>query len=262
MSNVYVATMSALAFFITMGGAWATGQSMIDRPIVSAALAGLLLGDLRTGILIGGSLETVFMGAVIIDGASTAEPCSAAIMAVAFSIQGGLTLEEAVTFAVPVGLVMNNVNRPLMMTGYFWTPYFEKAIRSGDTKSMPIIIGTRWFASYALKALVVFGCVVIGAEAVQALIDKIPTWLMNGFNATNGMISAVGMAVLMKMLINAENIGWFFVGFILNKYLGLQAIPIAIIAVTIAAAIGMLDNRINDVKNLGAGADEEEEFFQ
>ena len=80
------------------------------------------------------------------------------------------------------------------------------------------------------------------------------------------MLAAVGMAVLMRMLVNKENIGWLFIGFLLNKYFGLPAVPIAIIAVVVALAIGFIEKKIFDVRQLltsgsAAAIDEEEVFF-
>ena len=73
------------------------------------------------------------------------------------------------------------------------------------------------------------------------------------------------MAVLMKMLVSTENIGWLFVGFVLAKYLNLPAIVIAIIAVVIAITIGLTDKKIHDLKQMMTGTTiartEEEEFF-
>lgn len=73
------------------------------------------------------------------------------------------------------------------------------------------------------------------------------------------------MAVLMKMLVSTENIGWLFVGFVLAKYLNLPAIVIAIIAVVIAMTIGLTDKKIHDLKQMMTGTTitrtEEEEFF-
>ena len=37
---------------------------MLNRPIVIGPLVGLFLGDLHTGVIIGASLEAVFMGVV------------------------------------------------------------------------------------------------------------------------------------------------------------------------------------------------------
>ena len=58
----------ALAVFICVGGAELIGFTMLNRPIVIGPLVGLLLGDLHTGVIIGASLEAVFMGVVNICG--------------------------------------------------------------------------------------------------------------------------------------------------------------------------------------------------
>lgn len=64
----------ALAVFICVGGAELVGFTMLNRPIVIGSLVGLFLGDIHTGVIIGASLEAVFMGVVNIGGASAAEP--------------------------------------------------------------------------------------------------------------------------------------------------------------------------------------------
>ena len=64
----------ALAVFVCVGGAELAGFTMLNRPIVIGPLVGLFLGDLHTGIIVGASLEAVFMGVVNIGGASAAEP--------------------------------------------------------------------------------------------------------------------------------------------------------------------------------------------
>ena len=55
----------ALAVFICVGGAELIGFTMLNRPIVIGPLVGLFLGDVKTGVMIGASLEAVFMGVVI-----------------------------------------------------------------------------------------------------------------------------------------------------------------------------------------------------
>ena len=59
----------ALAVFICVGGAELIGFTMLNRPIVIGPLVGLFLGDLHTGVVVGASLEAVFMGVVNIGGA-------------------------------------------------------------------------------------------------------------------------------------------------------------------------------------------------
>ena len=79
----------ALAVFVGVAGHELLGMAMLSRPIVVAPLAGLLLGDVQTGLIVGASLESIFMGVVNIGISSTAEPALAAGLATAFAINLG-----------------------------------------------------------------------------------------------------------------------------------------------------------------------------
>lgn len=79
----------ALAVFVGVAGHELFGMAMLSRPIVVAPLAGLLLGDVQTGLIVGASLESIFMGVVNIGISSTAEPALAAGLATAFAINLG-----------------------------------------------------------------------------------------------------------------------------------------------------------------------------
>ena len=94
----------ALAVFICVGGAELVGFTMLNRPIVIGPLVGLFLGDLHTGVIIGASLEAVFMGVVNIGGASAAEPGIATAVGTAFAIMLGKGSEVALTLALPIGI--------------------------------------------------------------------------------------------------------------------------------------------------------------
>ena len=61
----------ALAVFVGVAGHELLGMAMLSRPIVVAPLAGLLLGDVQTGLIVGASLESIFMGVVNIGISST-----------------------------------------------------------------------------------------------------------------------------------------------------------------------------------------------
>ena len=43
---------------------WALGTCLASRPIVTGVLIGLVMGDLQTGIIVGATLEMVFIGSV------------------------------------------------------------------------------------------------------------------------------------------------------------------------------------------------------
>lgn len=268
MSNFMIALMATLAYFICYGGNWLFGQCMIERPIIVGTVTGLLLGDMTTGIVIGGALEAIYMGAVNIGGATSAEPVSATVMSVTFAITAGLGLDEAVTLAVPIGLIFNSLSMPWIMVTTLFAPWYKKVCENGDGKGLTKMILSSWFTIYFTKSLLIFCCVYFGSSAVQMAVANLPQPIIRGLGTAAGMMGAVGMAILMRMLVSKETVGWLFVGFVLSAYLNLPAIAIAIIAVVIAITIGFSDKRNFDLKQAiaqGAGVaakSEEEEFFQ
>ena len=93
------ATMAALAVFICFAGNYLTGQSMMERPLVVGLVTGILMGDMKTGILMGASLEAVFLGNVNIGGVIAAEPVTATTLATTFAIISNVEQKAAMTLA-------------------------------------------------------------------------------------------------------------------------------------------------------------------
>lgn len=266
MSNLTVALLASLAYFICYAGNWLIGQCMIERPIVVGWITGLLLGDMSTGIIIGAALEAIYMGAVNIGGATSAEPVSATVMSVTFAITAGLTMEEAITLAVPVGLAFNSLGIVFMMLNNIFAPRYKKVCETGNPKGLTQIILISWFTLYFVRTIIIFLCIYLGSEAVTAAMNSLPQPVTHGLTVASGMLGAVGMAVLMKMLITRDNVGWLFVGFLLSKYLNLPAMVIAIFAVVIAITIGMNEKKVHDLEAAMEGGgtvtkSEEEDFF-
>jgi len=71
------------------------GVTMIDRPLVMCTLTGLVCGNLTEGILIGATLELIFLGNVAIGAAHPPDIVTGAILATAFSIMSGRGPEAA-----------------------------------------------------------------------------------------------------------------------------------------------------------------------
>jgi len=42
------------------------GASMMARPLFTGPIIGLIMGDLQTGVIIGATLESMFMGSIIV----------------------------------------------------------------------------------------------------------------------------------------------------------------------------------------------------
>ena len=118
------------------------------------------------------------------------------------------------------------------------------------------------------QALVIFFAVAFGVEGLSNLINVLPQWCMNGFAAASSMMTGIGFAILTSMVWNKEIGGFFFVGFVLSKYLNLGSLPIAILLAVVAIMYYYNDKKINSIKAQPAvesvastSTDDEEDFF-
>ncbi|MDO4941710.1 MAG: PTS sugar transporter subunit IIC [Lachnospiraceae bacterium] len=261
----------AFAVFICVGGAELAGFTMINRPIVIGPFVGLLLGDLQTGVTIGAALEAVFMGVVNIGGASAAEPGIATAVGTAFAISMGKGTEVALTLALPIGILGLQIKTILyiFVVGMF-AKKFDKLAQEGRQKEITILHFGLWTVNWMLYSAVAFFGIFFGSGAVSKLLNMIPDVVMNGLTVCGGLLPAVGMAMLMKMLWDNKICVFFFLGFLCVAYLKLPLVALAVLGVIIAFVIGMNDydmNQLSQLRPVAATADlneldeEEEEFF-
>ena len=72
------------------------GSTMHNRPIIVAPLVGLVLGDWQTGVVIGATLELVFMGAFPVGASNPPDFVSGTIISTAYVILSGSEVTAAV----------------------------------------------------------------------------------------------------------------------------------------------------------------------
>jgi len=240
----------------------------LTRPLVVGPIAGLILGDVKTGIILGASLESIFMGISAIGGSIPSDWTSATFITVAFTILSGQNTEAGLALAIPIGTVMQSITG-LMMT--FWSslaPYWEKLAVSGKIKqfiSQSLIVST---LMNTVSAVVMFFAVAYGTGGLDALLAALPAWVMTGLGAASGMMIAIGIAILTSMIWSGSVGVFFFLGYVMVKFLNLSTLPIAIIGIVIAVTIFLQDKDVIEVKNsiqekLGKGSQSSDEkgFF-
>ena len=241
------------------------GWQTCARPIVSAPIIGLLLGDFHTGIIMGAALEAIFMGISPIGGTIPADPLASSVVAVSFTILTGADVEMGLAIAMPIGTLIasfHNMTNPILAS---FAPWWENLAYKGDMKKFRLMV--MFFAVFVDRAahvVVMFFAIGFGIEGLQALLEGLPHWVMGGLTAAGAMMAGIGFAILISMLW-AKEIGiYLFVGFVLHRFLGLGPVPIAFIAAAIAISYYNIDKKLIELKNAGVNADKnnkEEDFF-
>ena len=265
-----------LAVFICFGLNWLIGQCMSERPIVVGLVAGIIFGDVPTGVAIGCALEAIFMGAVNVGGAVSAEPVTATVVTVAFVVITGMNQGVAITaVATPIGLVGGILYLMIFnVLMSIWAPAIDWAARTGDgdEKRLVMVRWIAWVFKYVVLSLPAFLAVLLGAEPVAALSNQIPSNVIAGFTACGNLLPAVGMALLLKMLWDNKLAVYYLLGFVLVIYLNLPMVAVAAIGAVIVVVTALRDKEIFDLKKRSSAVatnsasttpsdNEEEEFF-
>lgn len=246
---MYEAIVVALVVFLTVGGHELIGFSMLYRPIVVGPLIGLFLGDIKTGLLIGASLETIFMGVVNIGGASSAEPGLATALSTAFAIRMGGGVDVALPLALPLGIIGLQIKNLtfIAIVGPF-AAKFDKLAAEGKEKAITSLHFGLWVLQWGIYSLIPFFAMLLGADAVESAIGLIPNTILDGLNVAGGLLPAVGMAMLLKLLWDNKIAIFFLFGFLLVAYLELPLIAVSAFAVVAATLIALRDYQIKNIE--------------
>lgn len=206
-------------------------NSMADQPIVAGPLVGLLLGDLPTGVLIGVSLQVIYLGVVNVGGAQATDTLYATCMAVALAILTNMPTEAAIALSIPlgfIGLFMLQVTRIFFA---LMIPYLDKVAEAGNRRKFDVVYLGHIVVGYGLIALTVFIALATGADATQSFINSLPPFIMGGMQVAAGLLPAIGLGVLLNMMWDKRTIIYFVLGFALVAYLNIPTLGMAIIGV-------------------------------
>ncbi len=265
---VQSALIVAFVYWLIMAVDYLIAWQTLTRPIVVAPVTGLFLGDLHTGIIMGASLEAIFMGISAIGGSVPADATSSSILAVAFTILSGADVETGLAIAMPIGTLMASFKSMTTPIYAALSPYWEELAASGNMKSFRIqTIAFQLTLANITGVLILFFSVAYGTTALESLLASMPGFVTRGLAAASSMMTGVGYAILLSMLWTKEVGGFFFVGYVLAKYLGMDSLSIAILGAVIAITSFMNEKRYIDLKNslsskgAAAAANDEEDFF-
>lgn len=210
------------------------GLCMLERPLFLGSVAGLIMGDFQTGIIIGASLELIMMGVVGIGSATPPDTVSGSILTTAFAIGSGLDVSAALALALPIATLGQLVGIMVRTLNGYFVHMADKAAEKGDYKGIDRALWGGAALFFLAYFLLVFLGAVLGSAVIGAFVDMIPEAVINGFKVASGMLPALGIAILMQLLFDKKNVAFFFVGWALSALLGVSTVGTAVIGTTIA----------------------------
>jgi|GEM_PF-209869 phosphotransferase system PTS sorbose-specific IIC subunit len=165
-----------------------------------------------------------------------AEVYASSVLSIAVAIQSGTGVGTAVALALPLSIFLQMWrNFCYAIPGSWAGKQIEKAVNERNIKKANLLHLTVVPLSIGIpSALLVFVAVAFGADTINTVLNAIPTVVMDGFNVAAGVLSCVGLALLIKMMSNSKVLPYLFLGFICVIYLGMDVIGVAVAGLCIA----------------------------
>ncbi|GEN87061.1 PTS sugar transporter subunit IIC [Oceanobacillus sp. FSL W8-0428] len=213
------------------------GDNMLGRPIILGPAVGLVLGDFTTGLIVGGTLELVFMGIVGIGSTSPADVITGGIAGTAFAILSGVEATVAATLAVPVSLLGAQLQNLVRIINSYWMKKADQYAEEGNMKAIEWSHRGGYAVFFLSQFIPVFLLIYLGSNFIDSLVNAIPEWLTDGLSMGAGLLIAIGFAMIMKMILTKNLIPFFLGGFVLAAYLEMDIIGVTVIGVIVALVL-------------------------
>jgi PTS system N-acetylgalactosamine-specific IIC component len=231
---------------------------ILYRPICACPIIGAILGDINTGLVIGGTYELMMIGSMPVGGAQPANVVIGEVVAMIFAVQAKMDVDAALGAAVIFSTFGTYVVTLMFTIASSFNTWADQSAAEASEKGVngailaDVCILGGLFAVIAVLAY--FGGTAL--EPTLTSLSENATWFMSGLSVAGGMMRFVGFAVLLKIMLSNDMWGYYLWGFAMALIVGnIDAISSAALVVIAFIGIGIaLSNYFTSVNIKEAAA--------
>lgn len=255
MNIVEIVLLAIVTFFFAIDQFSLT--EIVYRPIIACPIIGAILGDINTGLVVGGTYELMMVGNMPVGGAQPPNAVLGSVVAMIFAVKAKMDINAALgacmifaTFGQYVVTLTFTIMSGLMAKA-------DKAANEANPKGITAVCNTSMAilgTLFAVIAILAYVGGTAGSGALQSLSEK-ASWFMGGLSAAGGMMRFVGFAVLLKIMLSNDLWGWLLGGFATALLFGnveATASACLILVAFIGVAIALLDFKITSIETKAA----------
>lgn len=221
------------------------------RPLIACTLIGIVLGDMKTGIIVGGSLELLALGWMNIGAAIAPDAALASVVSTILVIVGGQDIPTAIALAIPLaaaGQVLTYVVRAITV-GFQHAA--DNAIETGNLNKLDWIHRSALLLQamrIAIPALIV--ALTAGTDVVQEMLNAIPEVVTTGLKIAGGFIAVVGYAMVINMMRAGHLMPFFYTGFVVAAFTNFNLVALGVLGAVMAILYIQLHPKYNQSKQV------------
>ena len=194
-------------------------EAQFHRPLVACTLTGLVLGDLTTGIILGGTLEMLALGWMNVGAAMAPDAALASVVSTILVIIGHQSIGAGIALAVPLAAAGQVLTIFVRTITVFFQHLADKFAAQGSTFGIEMChiagMGLQ-FLRVAIPAVAI--AAVAGTDIVHDTLNAIPDVITRGLQVSGGFIVVVGYAMVINMMNAKSLMPFFFLGFLIAVF--------------------------------------------
>lgn len=233
---------ACLASMPGMGGT-SFGNYTLGRPLVAGLVVGLILGDIRTGIIVGAAIQVIYIALVTPGGTVSADVRAISYIGIPLAICAikGMGLDpsskQAMDMAAALGAAVGTLGTVLFYgtatMNLIWQHIGWKAVEEGNFKKLYVVdMGLPWISHFVCSFLPTVIITMAGSSMVDLMKAYLPMdgIAMKTLFTVGSLLPAVGVAILLKQVITKTvDFLTFFFGLTLAACMGVNLIGAALI---------------------------------
>lgn len=224
--------------------------SSYGTPVLAGLVAGIIMGDVTTGLLLGGTMQLMGLGVGGYGGSSVPNYQIGAIIGTAYAVATGGGLESGLAVGIPTAALGVQLDVFGKMIGSFFLHKAQTSAAKLEMKKMYSWILCGFFGRPFMMALTVFVALTAGSVVIETLLANMPAWLNGGLKVAGGLLPAVGFAILLKYMPFKKYYMYAILGFVLASYFGAPMLAIALLGFIAASLTFVQTNRFNSLTAL------------
>lgn len=220
---------------VTLVAAIAGMGSVLDerqthRPLIACTLIGLVLGDLKTGIILGGTLEMLALGWMNVGAAMAPDAALASVISAILVIVGKQSIGEGIAIAIPIAAAGQVLTIFVRTITVFFQHKADKYAEEANFRGIEMCHIAGLLLQGIRVAVPAFAvAMVAGTSAVTNALDAIPDVITRGLQISGGFIVVVGYAMVINMMEAKALMPFFFLGFVVASFTGFNLIGLGIL---------------------------------
>ena len=224
-------------------GGTTIGNYTLGRPLVAGLVVGIILGDIKSGIIVGAAIQVIYIALVTPGATVSADVRAISYIGIPLAIVSikGLGIDpsttEATQLAAALGAAVGTLGTVLFYgtatVNLLWQHIGWKSIEKGNFKNLYFVnMVYPWISHIICSFIPTFIITISGEYMVQIIKNYLPMdgIAMKTLFTVGSLLPAVGIAILLKQVVTKPtDLITFFFGFTLAASMGVNLIGAAIV---------------------------------